>query len=152
MNFKNQTENQNVIKALINGKQVQCKYKDGNWEEYDPKDYFSFGPWLCTDDYQWRIKPEAITKTVTITKPVVVTNLIKHDIPVQLENLKTDFYKAGERIWYVYVTSSNEVTKNETLVNHNQDKEYKNHFIFTSKEAMEKGYEVIQKSIEKEIQ
>ena len=134
LNFKNQTKNQNIIKALIQGKQVQCKLPNEDWDDYNLDDYDNFGPWYCTDEYLWRIKPE--TKEITVE--VISTKTLT------LEGVKDYRYKVGEQVYFIekHLDGCYRKYKHVPIYDNNED--FKNKLIFfETEEAMNKAYEQI---------
>lgn len=48
-----------VLRAIADGKEVQCKYKDErDWEDYNEDLHAS--PLDCTELLEWRVKPEPL--------------------------------------------------------------------------------------------
>ena len=130
---KNRTENQEIIKALIQGQQVQYKFKGDNWEDYDSTVFKHFGPWHCEDEYQWRIKPEKTSVTLTV------------NVTFKFEGIKKELYVKGEDIFYIFRGLVDDAYHKDIIrnVNHNEGTRQSSYIMFETEEAMDKAYEQI---------
>lgn len=136
MNFKNQTENQQFIKALIEGKTIQHRIKGENWYDFDLnwclENEDPFGPWNCADCYEWRVKPktQVITVEITVTKTLTI------------EGVKDCHYKAGEQLFFIQKHEDG-YKKHKHVAMYDHAREFKSAIFFETEEAMNKAYEQI---------
>lgn len=143
VNFKNRTENQKFIHALLKGQTIQIRAKNEDWYDFDINWYLEnedpFGPWNCADEYTWRIKP--ITTEVTLNVTVSIVKPVKF----KFEGVKTDLYSTGEAVYYIHKSANgNSYFKNIIRsVNHDEPCKHPSYITFETEEAMDKAYEQI---------
>jgi hypothetical protein len=137
---KNQTENIEFIKAFFEGKTLQYSLStDNKWEDYSAEyEEWTFGPWSCADNYQWRIKPKTVTKEVEFTKTVTVKEVFV------FEGVKESLYKQGDTVHYINFSKSlPELTTDYLVKYHNQSAEDERVIFFETAEDAQKAYNQI---------
>lgn len=98
---ENQTKNQHIIVAILNGETVQHTqyYDDEVWVDFDidnVKNGDPFGPWNCENGYQWRVKPKVTTYKFS--------QVIQHQ--VEIENAFVGKFINGKTYYTIHSAST----------------------------------------------
>lgn len=133
-----------AVVAFKQGKQLQHKYGDGHWNDWNANVEEVFGPWYYSPSYQWRVKPETIEFEFDreVRKVVVSKVKVKVEIPIpfkgKLEKNQDYFTVQNSEVnqkWYI----SNCINYNEQV----GEMHVKENIVYLDKESAEKAKDIL---------
>lgn len=131
-----------AVLAFKQGKQIQCKLRTGDWEDWEATQYptLYFGPWYHSPDYQWRVKPETVE--FEFDSEVVKVVKVKVEIPApfkgELEKNQAYFKlsKHSPRVpWFIASCTNLNMDVGKMDVKHS--------IVYLNKETAEKAKDIL---------